>query len=309
MNYGEAGSSYSSGEVMWRSDNLSQSSQAGREVKRAFTLVELLVVVGIIAVLIAVLMPALTTARNQAKLMICQSNLRQFGVAMQVYATINRGCVPLFYNKTLSSANFSYDQTYASYYIAYKNSGQPPAFSPNSAPVYLPLGAALFDGGVMKNLSPLRCPLQGHQRFDEASVVWPPRNQDDFIVSGFTTRPVSVYGIISGAGFQTIGYAIGDPTLDQREHPPYPRLTTLHGRVAMASDVLPRVWRNGLFPTIDSSHLAKNCSVLYSDFSVISVPAKVYIANYAYDPIVTSYADTKHTTLVGGYWYDFDHYR
>jgi len=62
--------------------------------RRGFTLVELLVVIGIIAVLVSLLLPALNKAREQARTVSCLSNLRQVNIAMIMYADQNKGLMP-----------------------------------------------------------------------------------------------------------------------------------------------------------------------------------------------------------------------
>ena len=56
------------------------------KVEKAFTLIELLVVVSIIALLVSILLPSLSKAREQAKMVVCRSNLRQVGLALLFYA-------------------------------------------------------------------------------------------------------------------------------------------------------------------------------------------------------------------------------
>ena len=63
---------------------------------KGFTLIELLVVIAIIAVLMAILMPALNKAKEQGQRIVCKSNLKNYTLAVQMYADDNddRFCVP-----------------------------------------------------------------------------------------------------------------------------------------------------------------------------------------------------------------------
>lgn len=64
------------------------------KMRTGFTLIELLVVVAIIALLISMLLPALRKAKEQARETVCKSNLRQIGLAANLYAEENRGFIP-----------------------------------------------------------------------------------------------------------------------------------------------------------------------------------------------------------------------
>ena len=65
--------------------------------KKAFTLIELLVVISIIALLLSILMPALTNIKKQAQAVICRSNLKQWGYVFTLYANDNEDSFPQGY--------------------------------------------------------------------------------------------------------------------------------------------------------------------------------------------------------------------
>ncbi|MBC7783854.1 MAG: prepilin-type N-terminal cleavage/methylation domain-containing protein [Burkholderiales bacterium] len=75
--------------------------------RRGFTLVELLVVIGIIALLISILLPSLNKAREAAKKTMCLSNLRQSHIALNMYANMYKGRTLIGHSSGVYQANYT----------------------------------------------------------------------------------------------------------------------------------------------------------------------------------------------------------
>ncbi|MGB6043919.1 MAG: DUF1559 domain-containing protein [Pirellulales bacterium] len=80
--------------------------RSSNSTKTGFTLVELLVVIAIIGILVAMLLPAIQSAREAARRADCSNKVRQVGLACQMYSGQNREAIPMGFESTLGTSGF-----------------------------------------------------------------------------------------------------------------------------------------------------------------------------------------------------------
>src|SRR4051794_1974744 len=197
--------------------------------RKAFTLVELLVVIGIIAVLISVLLPTLARARASAQRAACLSNLRTIMQMMNIYAAENLQQITLGCNS---------DSYQGSYLIAI-NTG---------ADVRWPTWGPLYKANLMKSPKYMYCPseVRDYHLFNGSDNAWAPEdpalgpgNTSRLLRAGYLLRPCEA--AYKPVLWRTTAGSIAAPPVDNKNFPaatpfeyrPYPKLSKMK-RVAVA---------------------------------------------------------------------------
>jgi type II secretory pathway pseudopilin PulG len=203
--------------------------------------VELLVVIGIIAILIGVLLPALSRAREQSRRTACLSNLRQLGLVMQMYANDYRDQIPIGY------AN---GQPWTGYYICQSGA-------------YFPVMGRLFWGNYLKSApKTFYCPSQTDNQFifNVVTNPWPPPGPPNIHTrAGYTSRP-------------TIPWDNSNPAaIPPAKFPVMTKLSKMKNKALLADIVgIPG------FTVIQTNVHRGSLNVMYGDRSAKAVDRKIY---------------------------------
>jgi prepilin-type N-terminal cleavage/methylation domain-containing protein len=172
--------------------NLLKTGHFGESMRRkAFTLVELLVVIGIIAILIGILLPTLSRARESAKRTACLSNVRELGNAFRLYAAANKdvipiGCVGVIGPPSANEMQFSYVVNW-----------NPLSGGTGTVPKTLQMGC-LASAGLAKSPKTYYCPSETSDplfQYNSPENVWP-----------FDKTPTDPHLTTKGLGHTRFGY-------------------------------------------------------------------------------------------------------
>jgi prepilin-type N-terminal cleavage/methylation domain-containing protein len=218
---------------------LKSTSQKQPRRAHGFTLVELLVVIGIIALLISILLPALNRAREEARRTVCLTGLRSFGQLLNMYANDHKGHVPLGYAGNKHAG-----------YIIYNGGFQ--------------VLGNLFEGGYLKEPSAYYCPSKTDVRwvFNNSENPWPPPVSGKLTRLGMTVRPQVRFSGMNPNSFS------GDLALFRGK---FPQLSNLKNK-AIAAEMFGEPSNNAAVEVDPSILMHKNViNVYYSDNSAGAV--------------------------------------
>lgn len=225
-----------------------------------FTLVELLVVIGIIAILMSLLLPTLGRVKEQANRTACASNLRQLGIMVQLYATQHRDYVPLGYWNGQKQVTYLFH------------------FNDSNREYYSQLGLLALTG-ICTEPKPLYCPSENHDwlMFQTATNTWPPdeiaSNNRRTTRIAYNCRPVVNWpGVAANRPGQT---SAPSPVRD------FPKLTPLKDKAILTEMVAA--------PGFVERRHRQGVNVMYGNGAVKWVPRSTFPAEWNTIPDATEF--------------------
>ncbi len=193
--------------LQWRKSGRIASTRGG---SRGFTLIELLVVIGILALLIALLMPAVQAARESARRLACQNNLKQIGLALANYQTTYRvypfgvggGGPPTYIPRWSAQSQILPELEQAALFNSLNFTGVPWTFQPQYSPSNTTALAVSIAGFLCPSDSDLIGDGLGHNSYRGSAGTFPYNLKNDS--PDQTGRNTGVFWYQSSVGISAI---------------------------------------------------------------------------------------------------------